>query len=203
MKRTKVSKKEQLFDKRNTLEKIASMFYLYPDRDFTLSALAQEAGVSKSSVGEILEEMSDANFIKVERIGKKTMLIRANNESFEFLRWKIVYNLKSILYSGIIEELVNKFRNPRAVVLFGSYRWGQDAKDSDIDIAIETVDDVSYEVLEFSSGPVKEFEENMKRKVQVHIFNRKKIGLSFFNNVANGIVLYGFLEVDSVWKGQK
>ena len=40
-----------------------------------------------------------------------------------------------------------------------------------------------------------EFEKMIKRHIQLHMFNRKNVDLHVFNNIANGIVLAGFLEV--------
>ena len=40
-----------------------------------------------------------------------------------------------------------------------------------------------------------EFEKQIERKIQIHEFNKKVIDLNLFNNIANGIVLIGFLEV--------
>ena len=42
---------------------------------------------------------------------------------------------------------------------------------------------------------VNSIEKEIKRKFQLFIFNRKNVDLHVFNNIANGIVLYGFLEV--------
>ncbi|MBI2628993.1 hypothetical protein HYW74_02845, partial [Candidatus Pacearchaeota archaeon] len=40
-----------------------------------------------------------------------------------------------------------------------------------------------------------EFEKIIERKIQIHLFNRASIDDSLFNNIANGILLWGFLEV--------
>ena len=186
------NKKEQLFDKMTSSQKIADIFYLYPDKDFTLSAIANEAGVSKSMASGIISEMEKMGLVKLEKIGKKVWLIRANNESPVFIKWKIVSNLKIIYDSGIVEFLNEQYGNPKAIILFGSFRWGRDGKDSDIDIAVEIVDEI-YDVHTFPA--LKEFEKNLNRKIQVHVFNRKSIDERVFNNIANGIILSGFLEV--------
>jgi predicted nucleotidyltransferase len=194
MKRPIGSKKEQMFDKLTSAQKIANVLYIFPDKDFTLTALSEESGVSKSTASELIRELEKSGFIKMEWIGKKTLLIRANRESSIFIKWKIVNNLTIIYDSGIVEFLNDHYRNPKAMALFGSFRWGQDGKDSDIDIAVEVVDDVGYDVHTFPA--LKEFEKMLNRKIQVHVFNRNRIDLNLFNNIANGIVLVGFLEVN-------
>ena len=95
--------------------------------------------------------------------------------------------------SGLVEFLIDYFKNPKAIVLFGSFRKGEDLSNSDMDIAIETDEDKEYEVTGLRE--LLEFEKILGRKIQLHLFNRKKIDISVFNNIANGIILWGFLEV--------
>jgi len=175
-------------------QKIANIFYLYPDKDFTLSAIAGEAGVSKSMASEIIGEMETMGLIKLQKIGKKLWLIRANNENPVFIKWKIENNLSTIYNSGVVEFLNEQYGNPKTIVLFGSFRWGRDVMDSDIDLAVEVVDEVYDIHRDFPA--LKEFEKTLNRKIQVYVFNRKNIDLNLFNNIANGIVLSGFLEVN-------
>ncbi|MBN1897117.1 MAG: nucleotidyltransferase domain-containing protein [Candidatus Aenigmarchaeota archaeon] len=102
--------------------------------------------------------------------------------------------MKVIYESGIVEYLYDKYDNPKAIILFGSFRWGQDGKDSDVDIAIEVADDIGYDKHKIPA--LQEFEHGLSRNIQIHIFNRKNVDINVFNNIANGIVLYGFLEVN-------
>ena len=43
---------------------------------------------------------------------------------------------------------------------------------------------------------VRDFENDLERNIQIHFFSKKSIDNNLFNNIANGIVLYGFLEVN-------
>ncbi|MCK5023680.1 MAG: nucleotidyltransferase domain-containing protein [Candidatus Aenigmarchaeota archaeon] len=194
MKKPDGSKKEQLFDKMTSEQKIASILYLYPDKDFTLSAMAAAAGVSKSRSSDIINEMKESEFIKLEKIGKKVWLIRANTENLDFIKWKIFHNLNAIYTNNVMEFLNQQYKNNKAIILFGSFRWGEDGKDSDIDIAVEVAEDIGYDVHNFPA--LKEIETALNRKIQIHVFNRKSVDLNMFNNIANGIVLSGFLEVN-------
>ena len=70
---------------------------------------------------------------------------------------------------------------------------GEDDEDSDIDISVEVhggIETGTFEYEEFA-----EVEKILKRKISIHVFNRKKIDSNIFTNIANGIVLYGLLEV--------
>jgi len=173
--------------------KIIEVLFKYPEKEFSLSDLAKEAGVAKANIGKILEEFQQIGLISIEKLSK-IWRIKSNQTNWLFMRSKIIYNLNFVYRSGLVEFLVDYFKNPKAVVLFGSFRKGEDLSNSDIDIAIE-----SNEVKEYSITGLRElseFESIIGRKIQLHIFNRKSIDIGIFNNVANGIVLWGFLEVN-------
>jgi len=204
MKKLRSSKKEQLFDKQTSGDKIVSVFYLDPYREFTLSEIAELAGVSKSMTSTILREMEEAGFISIDELGKKLWRVKANVDNPDFRNWKIVNSLEEIFASPTIGFLVDNL-NPKAIILFGSFRWGEDRKGSDIDIAVETTEGKPktwslsrladhFKENDFAKD-VREFENDIERNVQIHIFNRESVDINLFNNIANGIVLHGFLEV--------
>ena len=95
--------------------------------------------------------------------------------------------------SGILEEVHKIIRNPRAIILFGSYRKGDDNQDSDIDLAAEIINDEEPRIIELPS--IQQFGYRKNVKVNLYIFSRNKIDLNLFSNIANGIILEGFLEV--------
>ena len=75
---------------------------------------------------------------------------------------------------------------PKTIVLFGSYRRGEDVEESDIDIFLECKKE---------NVNVERFEKKLGRKIQLHFqenFNAYPKELK--NNIINGIVLSGFLE---------
>ena len=205
MKKPISSKKEQLFEKETSEEKIASVFYRDPYREYTLSGIAERAKVSKSMASSILKEMAKEGFISIEELGKKYWRVKASIDNPVFKNWKIVNNITEIMSTPITDFLVDKF-NPKSVILFGSFRWGEDKKGSDIDIAIEvggkTQDPISLSRLadrereHVLAKDVRDHENDLERNIQIHFFNRKTIDKNLFNNIANGIILYGFLEVN-------
>lgn len=172
--------------------KVIEVLFKYPEKEFSLSDLAREAGVAKANIGNILEEFQEAGLISIEKLSK-IWRIRANQTNWFYIRSKIVYNLNSLYRSGLVEFLVDYFKSPKAVVLFGSFRKGEDISNSDIDIAIESDEIKDYKIIGLRE--LSEFESITGRRIQVHLFNRENIDISIFNNIANGIVLWGFLEV--------
>ncbi len=172
--------------------KIIGILFKYPEKEFSLSDLAKEAEVSKANIGGILEEFQEAGLISIEKLSK-IWRIKANQTNWFYIRSKIIYNLSFVYNSGLVEFLIDYFKNPQAIILFGSFRKGEDLSNSDIDIAIESNEFKEYQIMGLRE--LSEFEKGINRKIQIHLFNREKIDINLFNNVANGISLWGFLEV--------
>lgn len=95
--------------------------------------------------------------------------------------------------SRLLDQINKNHPNSLAVVLFGSYRKGDDIPESDLDIAVEILGGEPIKVMEL--GVISQFGYRQNVKVNLHVFSRNKIDLNVFSNIANGIVLQGFLEV--------
>ena len=172
--------------------KIAEVLFRYPEKEFSLSDLAEEASVAKANIGGILEEFREAGLINIEKLSK-IWRIKANQTNWLYVKSKIIHNLNFVYKSGLVEFLVDFFKNPKAIVLFGSFRKGEDLSNSDMDIAIEADDVKEYQVMGLRE--LTEFEQMAGRKIQIHLFSRENVDIGVFNNIANGILLWGFLEV--------
>jgi len=172
--------------------KIIEILFKYPEKEFSLSDLAREAGVAKANIGNILNEFQEAEIILIEKLSK-IWRIKANQTNLLFIRSKLVYNLNFIFKSGLVDFLVDYFNNPKSIILFGSFRKGEDLSNSDIDIAVESSELKDYQSIGLRG--LIEFEKIIGKKIQLHLFNRSNIDNNLFNNIANGIVLWGFLEV--------
>jgi predicted nucleotidyltransferase len=177
----------------SSTQKILEVLYAYPEKEFSLSDLAREAKVAKPHAGRILDNLQNIGFIEVIKLSK-IWRIRANQQNMNFIKSKIVHNLNFIYQSGLVEFLNQEFKNPRSIILFGSSRSGEDISTSDIDIAIEIDDADEYQVVRQKN--LEEFEKVINKRIQLHIFNKKNVDINVFNNIANGIVLRGFLEVN-------
>ena len=99
--------------------------------------MAKEAGVAKANIGSMLKILYKAEFIEITKLNK-IWRIKAKQNSWNFIKAKIVRNIHLIYQSNIVEFLNDYYKNPKAIVLFGSFRKGEDMTGSDIDIAIET-----------------------------------------------------------------
>ena len=117
-----------------------------------------------------------------------TVVYRGNYDNERFMALKRSLNLYSLYSSGLVSSLVEFYRIPECIILFGSYAKGEDTKESDIDIAIMT-GMKDYPELEI-------YEDCLKRKISLHLIeNSKNEEKEFINSLANGIVLYGYLEL--------
>jgi len=100
---------------------------------------------------------------------------------------KINYFAEKILTSGLVDELVTKL-SPSCIILFGSIRKGDSVKESDIDLFVESP--VKKEV------NLKKFERKLKHKIQLFIESDiNNLQPNLFNNVVNGIKIYGSFKV--------
>src|SRR4030042_5465742 len=187
-----VNKKYLKLYEETAKNKIAEVLFKYPEKEFSLSDLSREAGVAKANIGNILEEFQQAGLITIEKLSK-IWRIRGDQTNWLYIRSKIVHNLNFVYKSGLVEFLIDYFKNPKAVILFGSFRKGEDISSSDIDIAIESSEAKGYETIWLRE--LSEFEKIIGKKIQIHLFNREHVDINVFNNIANGILLWGFLEV--------
>lgn len=174
------------------IQKVMELFFKFPEKEFSLSDIAKETGVAKANLGDIINSLEEIGFLTIEKLSK-IWRIKANGSNWHFLRNKIVYNLNFVYQSGLIEFLYEYYKHPKSIILFGSFRKGEDIFSSDIDISIEQDEFKEYRTIGLRE--LIEFEKQIGRKIQIHEFNRNIIDLNLFNNIANGIVLIGFLEV--------
>lgn len=183
---------KELIDINEAYQKMQLWFFSYPDREMGLSDLALNLGISKKTTNLIVTKLSNEGFLKKEILGK-TWRISCNKEHKYNLSRKISFNLTMIYESGILERVHQLIQNPNTIILFGSYRKGDDNEKSDIDIAVEVFDNKEIEIIE--SGIIRKFGFRENVPVNIHVFSRNKIDLNVFANISNGIVLEGFLEV--------
>lgn len=174
------------------IQKVMALFFHFPEKEFSLSDVAKETGVAKANLGAIIDKFTKSGFLTIEKLSK-IWRIRANKENSYFIRNKLVYNLNFIYQSGLVDLLYKNYNHPKSIVLFGSFRKGEDISTSDIDIAIENDDFKEYKTINLKE--LSGYEKQIGRRIQIHEFNKKTVDLNLFNNISNGIVLIGFLEV--------
>ena len=174
-----------------TLDKCLVWFYAYPRTKIGLTDLSKYINSSKTATKQVAESLAQIQFLNKDVIGK-AWLLSANQKHPYFIIKKIPYNLNIIYESGVLDAVYKLVPSPRAIILFGSYRWGSDVEDSDIDIAVEIVDNHELQIVRL--GEIEQLGYRKNVPVNLHIFSRNKIDLNLFANIVNGIVLDGFME---------
>lgn len=185
-------KKTEVFELNESYQKVLFWFFSFPNKEFSLNNLASKLKIAKNTAREVVKILVGEDFLKIETIGRLWRISCNQDHLYNYSR-KISYNLIMIYESGIIQEIHKHIPNPKAIVLFGSHRKGDDIDKSDIDIAVEIIGNQQMQIKQIGVFPKFGFRENVP--VNLHIFSRNHIDINMFSNIANGIVLEGFLEV--------
>ncbi len=186
-----IFKKTGLPELNEAYRKVLYWFFSFPAKECSLSDLARLTKLSKSTAHTIVKQLSKEGFLRIDEIGK-VWRISCNQEHHYNRTKKVAYNLELISAAGIVEVVLKNVENPQAIIAFGSYRKGDDTESSDIDIAVETLDDKEIQISDLGTIPVLGYRS--KVTVRMLTFCRKKIDINLFTNIANGIVLFGLLE---------
>ena len=189
---TQLKKIVRAVEESGAYQKALRWFYDYPDKEISLSELCTNIGVSKTAGNKAVTKLEKEGFL-IKKIFGRVWAIKADRTHPYFRIGKLPIHLDGILRSGIVEEVLNRIPQARAIILFGSYRTGEDGSTSDIDIAVEVIGNQDPHTIEL--GVISEFGYRKQVKVNLLVFSRNRIDISLFNNIANGIVLQGFLEV--------
>ena len=189
----KIKKEEKLqqVKKSEAIFKIIYWFFAFPEKEISLNDLAKNVGISKTNANKIATYLVKEDFLKKEILGK-TWRISCNPAHKYNITLKIPFNLGQIYESRIIDKIMKKIPNAKSIILFGSCRKGDDTEKSDIDIAVEIVENTELEISKM--GNLEQFGYRKNIPINLHIFSKNKIDLNLFSNIANGIVLSGFLE---------
>jgi predicted nucleotidyltransferase len=182
----------EVYELNEAYNKALIWFFSYPDRGMGLNDLSVQLEVSKTTANRVVKRLVEEGFLKVEELGRLWRISCNKDHLFNYSK-KVPHNLSMIYGSDLLENILADVENARAIILFGSYRKGDDTEDSDIDIAVEVIDDEEPRVTEYRVFPT--FGHRKDVTVNLYLFSRNKIDLNLFANIANGIVLHGFLEV--------
>jgi len=172
---------------KNIKEKIKEYFFINPSIKLRVRQIERELKIPLPSVIRYVDELEKEGILKKEKTGEVTFY-SADRSSKNFLLEKKLFNIKSLYNSELIDFLVKELSNP-TIVVFGSFSKGEDIEGSDIDIYLETP---SKEKIN-----LEKFEKRLKRKIQNFNYSsiQKVPNHHLRNNILNGIILNGFVEV--------
>ena len=172
--------------------RILDYFFSFPSQSTGLNDLSQATKISKTSAKKAVLQLEKEKFLNKEEIGR-TWRITANLSHPFLLTRKVPQYLRAIYESGAVDLIREKYPSAKTIVLFGSFRNGSDNEKSDIDIAVEILGNEKPKIEQL--GIIESLGYRSKVPINLYIFSRKKIDINLFNNIANGIILDGFLEV--------
>ena len=171
----------------NIKEKIKEHFFINPTAKLRVREIERTLKLPLPSVIRYCKELEKEGILKIIRTGN-VVFYGADRVNEKFLLEKKLFNIKQLYEKGLLQYLKEEFHNP-TIIVFGSYAKGEDIENSDIDFYIETPSKKEINL--------ENFEKLLKGRIQ--IFKYSSIAgiknLNLANNIINGIVLNGFVEV--------
>ena len=167
----------------DTKERILELLFLFPNRTFHLREIARSINISPPAIAKAIKELEGEELILSKR--KFLFEIQANLSNKAFRNLKRVHNLGSIYSSGLFDFLHENFPLNN-IVLFGSYSKGDDAENSDIDIAIDAKE---------KKIDLEKYEKKLGRRINIEFIEINKLLRELRDSIINGIVLLGHISL--------
>jgi len=173
--------------RKNIKQKIKEYFFVNPTAKLRVRRIEKQLNLPLPSVIKYCKELEKEGILKRVEIGG-VVFYTANRASENFIIEKKLFNIYSLYNSGLVGFLRKELGNP-TIVVFGSYASGEDIEKSDVDIYIETPSKKSINT--------EKYEKIIKRRIHIFVYKHiHEIGnKELANNIVNGVVLNGFLEV--------
>lgn len=165
---------------------IQDQFFLNPMNRYGVRELARITKSDTKTVMKYLQELIRRKIVVKKKEKGSYPYYEADRFSYIYRHEKSEVLVKKILESGVIDFL-EKDISPKVIVLFGSVQKGTYHKESDVDLFIQA----EYKQLDLSK-----FNKKIGHHVQI-FFEKdlKKLSKGLLENIYNGLVLEGRLEV--------
>lgn len=146
--------------------------------------IADALKVSPTAVSKSLTTLKKEKLIVVKKDSRMNLtLVELNRDNSLAIGLKRAENLRMIYESGLVNFLEEKFPGD-VIILFGSYSYGEDYFNSDIDIAV-----IGAKQKEIN---LDKFEKLLEREININTYqNFKDIHKNLKSNIFNGIILSG------------
>jgi len=167
-------------------QEIFSLLCIKAGEKLSQREAAKILNVSPTAVSNSTKKLKDSNLIKIEKT-KTINFISFNRDEQKAIELKRAENLKNIYLSGLSDYLEKELAGA-TVILFGSYSNGEDTNTSDIDIAVIERKDKTIDL--------EKYEKILNRRININFYDSwKKIHENLKNNILNGILLHGGVEL--------
>jgi DNA-binding Lrp family transcriptional regulator len=166
-------------------------FFDFPNRRCSLNELAKELDMAKTTVSKVVDVLADEGFLAKEAVGNAFAISAVFDHPFTLTR-KVPYHLQLLYDEEVVRGLVDKYPEASSITVYGSYRKGSDTDHSDLDIAVELPEGSENRIDELIVPRL-----GFRRDIPMNIlcYTRSRIDANVFADIANGIVLNGFIDV--------
>jgi len=164
--------------------KLLKIFLDNPTESFRLRELSRLSEISPPSVMNYLKEFEKEGLIK-KFVRRDIPFYESERDDENFKHYKKLSILYELHKSGLIDYLWDKIA-PEAIILYGSFSKGESIENSDVDIFI---------VGKYKEINVGKYEKKLGYDVHLMGDELKNTSKEFRNNLANGIVLKGYLRL--------
>lgn len=169
---------------------ILKPFFENPEKEFYIRELSRILKINHTTIRQKLNKLVKEGFLTKEETHLTSSYKMVLSQ--KWLNLKLYYNLEKLHNSKLIEKIQREYDFP-IIVLFGSYSKASDDSKSDLDLCI--ISNIKKRIEK------EEFEKNINRKISLHFFTKEefdntiKKNKGLINNICNGIVISGELEV--------
>ncbi len=169
-------------------QEILRFLFINNGETFNARDLARNLKVSQTAISKALPSLEELDYIKVQKNKiSKRLSINLNTENPLINGLKRSENLKIFYESGLADFLSDNLPGC-TIILFGSYSWGDDTINSDIDIAVIGTKKRDLKI--------ERFERILKKKIILQFYpDFKDIHKHLKENLFNGILISGGIEL--------
>ncbi len=170
--------------------KILKPFFENPNGEFQIRELSRLLKINHTTIRQYLLKLVKEDLVEIKK-GKPYDYFKANINK-KFLNLKLFFNIEKLRESELIGQIEKDYDYP-LIVLFGSYASATDDSKSDIDLFVLT--EIKKE------KDYSKFKEKLNREAVLHLFSKSDFNSAktknpeLLNNILNGIILSGRLEV--------
>jgi|SRR3989338_3491139 len=172
----------------NLQQEILRLLFIKAGKKLNQNQLAKALKVSPPGITKALPYLEKKELIALNQDREsKRWEISLNTNNQDAIWLKRADNLKQIYESGLAKFLQDNLQ-AATIILFGSYSTGEDTFNSDIDIAAIGIKPRQLNL--------ENFERLLERKININYYGTfKSIDRHLLNNILNGIVLKGSIEI--------
>jgi predicted nucleotidyltransferase len=176
-------------------QNILAEFYNNPQQKIHIRELARRVSKHPNTIISLTDELQEQELLTKEQDKHSNRILISPNTKQPYFSLRCTgYHIQQLYRSGLIRHLQEHYFHP-TIVLFGSIAKAQHKKDSDIDIFI--VSDINTQI------DLSEYEHILNREIQLIVKTKKeypeftKSNPELANNILNGILLEGYMQVYS------